>query len=300
MICFLSIFTRYFDGYLIKKNKSFAYLSKLKLLIFKRIYEKKVSHNNKLYQTEDIIVSLTVIESRLYFLKYTLNSLITQTFRPKKIIVNYDDSIDQSRIEIFVKLYKDDGVVFRQVENYGSHKKYLFLNDEERKLRVLLCDDDMIYDKWLIEHLIKSSINNTSYVSTLFGYKMCDDKNNILKREDWKFLLKCNNKSNLYFFTGNAFTLYPKNFFDDNILCKKDILFNFKNPETGVIGYDDSWLNFHRLKKKIEVFYARPYSKFFWPACIINPKFSLGSTSKKYWFEGRVFERLFENYKKFK
>ena len=110
-------------------------------------------------------------------------------------------------------------------------------------------------------------------------------------------MLSCCKNSNKFFYTDNSWTLYPKNFFDDKILQKKKILKNLKNPQTNVIGYDDAWINFNRIKKNIKVAYARPYSIFFKPASIFYRKkmFSLGQSCKGRWREAEVFDRLIKN-----
>jgi hypothetical protein len=107
-------------------------------------------------------------------------------------------------------------------------------------------------------------------------------------------MLSCCKKSNKFFYTDNAWTLYPKNFFKDEILKKKKISINLKNPQTNVIGYDDAYINFYRIKKNIKAVYARPYSLFFKPASIFYPKnmFSLGKSCKGRWREAKVFDRM--------
>ena len=118
-----------------------------------------------------------------------------------------------------------------------------------------------------------------------------------MQRKLWPWELKCCKHSNLYYWCGNAFTLYPNNFFDEKILNKKLISKLFFNSEYKVISYDDSWLNFNRLKKNIKVFYARPYSILYWPAPKIDgvSKIKLGYVSRNsdpYWSEENVFKRL--------
>jgi hypothetical protein len=298
IICFLSVFTRYFDGILIKYNKTFSQLSLFKFYLYKKIYYKIRKKNNCILS--DIIISVAVMKSRLENFKYTLNSLLSQNYKASKIIVNYDKTISPRTIKSFAKYYQKRNVEFRLVENYGSHKKYLFLTSKERKKKILLCDDDWIYDKWFIEHLKKTSDTFRDCVVTLFGLKMSlTSSGKLLERKNWNYMLSCCKKSNKFFFTGNAWTLYPKNFFNDkNITKKKKISTNLKNPQTNVIGYDDSWLNFHRIRKNIKVVYARPYSLFFKPAGIFYSKniFSLGKSCNGRWHEAKVFDRIIKKF----
>ena len=81
----------------------------------------------------------------------------------------------------------------------------------------MLCDDDFIYDKYFIEHLKKTSDIFKDCVATLFGLKMSLTPPNgkLLERRNWNYMLSCCKKSNKFFYTDNAWTLYPKNFFID-------------------------------------------------------------------------------------
>ena len=298
LVCIFSFFLSFFDYFLKKKKLTFLYFHRFKLNLYKYFYKNppKINQSTKSLSS-DIIISLTTIESRLNFLKYTLNSLISQTYKAKKIIVNYDDSIEHKRIENLIQIYKKFKVEFRLVENFGSHKKYLFLTKKERQHKIILCDDDMIYDKWFVETLQKISNLEYGSVITLFAKKMDDDQMNIKPMKFWSLQLKCCKKSNLYYWCGGAFTLYPNNFFDEKVLNKKFISSFFFNNEYKVIGYDDSWLNFNRIKKKIKVFYARPYSIFYWPAAKIDKhkNIRLGDIQNQgsdYWREENVFNRL--------
>lgn len=300
VLCILSNLTKYIDGYLIKKKKTFTILQKIKLVLYKKFFKNppKISQISKKNKS-DIVASLTVINSRIDFLNYTINSLLHQTLRIKKIIINFDKTLDKEKIEFLKKKYNSYAIEFRLVEDYGSHKKYLFLNEEERSSRVLLCDDDIIYDKWVLEDLLDCLNKNIDSVATLIGFKMSDNNGNLVSRENWKLMLDCNKGKDLFFFTGNAFTLYPPNFFYGEILSKNKILKYCKNPSNSIIGSDDSWCNYHRIKKEITVFYARPYSKFTWPAFMIDQDFSLGKISNRtgLWWEGRILDNLINNLK---
>ena len=246
----LSKFTKYFDDYLIKKKKTFIILKKINFFLYKKIFKNPPNYPQIFQKSNsDIVASLTVINSRIDFLSYTLNSLLFQTLKIKKIIVNFDKTVDNLKIELLKKKYSPFNVEFRLVENYGSHKKYLFLSEEERRSRVLLCDDDVIYDKWVLKNLSDCVNQNNNSVATLIGLKMSDNDGNLIKRESWNLILDCKKNGDLFFFTGNAFTLYPPDFFRGEIFSKDKILKYCKNPNNNIIGADDSWCNYHRIIK---------------------------------------------------
>lgn len=291
----ISFFLSFFDKILIKYNKSFSQLAKLKLILYKRFFQKPPEINffstKPIYK--DIIISLTTMNSRINFVRYTLNSLLHQNYRVYKIIVNYDRSINIKKIKKLKKIYKKFNVEFRLVKNFFSHKKYLFLNKREINFRILLCDDDMIYDKWFLQDMVILSNHYPKCVVTLFGWEIEYGKNGeILARDQWKFKFTKCHSSKISYWSDNAYSLFPKNFFDKNIMSKTKVKKYFTNLDNNIIGYDDSWINFNRIKKKIKVFYVRPYSKLWLPAEKMNTEDSLGNRCKGFWYEGEVFKRL--------
>ena len=104
VLCILSNLTKYIDGYLIKKKKTFTILQKIKLVLYKKFFKNppKISQISKKNKS-DIVASLTVINSRIDFLNYTINSLLHQTLRIKKIIINFDKTLDKEKIEFLKK-----------------------------------------------------------------------------------------------------------------------------------------------------------------------------------------------------
>lgn len=287
--------TSFFDKILIKHNKSFSQLAITKLIIYKFLFKKppnfKKFINKKI--EKDLIISLTTMPSRIDFVKYTLNSLLSQTIRPAQIILNYDKSISSKKINFLRSLYSDYNIEFRLVENVYSHKKYLFLKQNEISHKILLCDDDMIHDKWFLKHIIDGSKKYPNSVVTLFGWKINFDINQIpLDRNKWVFQTNSKMTPNINYWSDNAYSLFPNYFFDKEIMSITNIKKKLKNLETNVIGYDDSWINFHRIKKKIDVVFVRPYSKLWLPAEKKEINDSLGYNCKGYWYEGEVFKRL--------
>ncbi|MFA1624373.1 glycosyltransferase [Rhizobium mongolense] len=102
------------------------------------------------------IVSMTTIPSRLSTLHYSLLSIITQTIRPKKVLVWLDDRID-FRINDYPYLRKiaEFGVEFIQVPDIGPHTKLFYSLKEKFESPIVTFDDDMIYPDTAFETLYK-------------------------------------------------------------------------------------------------------------------------------------------------
>ena len=281
------------DYLLIKMGKSFSQVQRLKLYYYKKKYEKIPTHIN-ISNNSDIVVSLTFIQSRASFLPYTLNALLSQKVKIQKIIVHYANDISPKTVNKLIEDYNVCGVEFRLVRNLGSHKKYIFLTKEERQCRVFLTDDDMILDSNVIGDLLVAGKANKNCISTLFGWEMQLEKGKLTPRKNWKFRLMCSHLPKMSFWVDNAYSLFPSGFFDNDICDVDYVVSKFTNPENGIIGYDDTWLNLNRLRKEISVVYCRPYGKLYLTAELFRPEISLGKECLGNWHEGPVFERLFD------
>ena len=90
--------------------------------IDKKLSKSKIRLSNR--KIDDCIVSLTSYGERILELKYTLYSLISQTVRPEKIIVNisYDD---EKYITDKLKLFTNYGVEYNFCEDIRSFKKLI-------------------------------------------------------------------------------------------------------------------------------------------------------------------------------
>ena len=292
MYLFLSLFTAPLEFVLQKTNKSFSQINGIKIF-FKVFLNKHIPRKNSLSSKSDVVVSLTVINSRIKFLRYTLNALLRQKALIKKIIVNYSSDIDITIIKILINEYQGL-VTFRHVEDFGSHRKYFFLSDKEKKCRVFLTDDDMVLDRNVLKDILKISNKHKDSVTTLFGWRMQIKSNKLQSRDNWQFKLFASKRGDMLYWSHNAYTLFPKNFFSPEVFDKEYISHSLSNKENNIIGYDDSWLNFHRLKKELSVYYARPYSKFFLPAEFQNSTITLGKACIGKFSEEKIFEDLFK------
>ena len=79
-------------------------MQKIKLVLYKKIFKNPPNYPQIFQKSNsDIVASLTAINSRIDFLSYTLNSLLFQTLKIKKIIVNFDKTVDNLKIELLKK-----------------------------------------------------------------------------------------------------------------------------------------------------------------------------------------------------
>ena len=81
------------------------------------------------------IVSLTTIPTRINFIEKTIKSLVEQTLKPSKIILNipkkynfrFKGSLDYSIVKKKLGKYKNDVIINNITEDYGPGSKILGL-----------------------------------------------------------------------------------------------------------------------------------------------------------------------------
>ena len=126
---------------------------------------------------DKFIFSLTTIPNKFDKLYLTIDSLINQTIKPEKIIVNiprkyslrFKTSIDNSKIIEFNKKYENKNVIINLLDNdYGPGTKLLgifnnnLINLNDKNTYIILVDDDNIYKPNMIEYFINYKKVNTN------------------------------------------------------------------------------------------------------------------------------------------
>ncbi|RAP45174.1 glycosyltransferase family 2 protein [uncultured Methanosphaera sp.] len=231
---------------------------------------KEVGINHNIEGNEQIIVSLTSFPERMDDIKYCLYSLLTQSFKPNKVILwlaneefpNKEEDIPQSVLNL-----KENGLTIKWCENYRSYKKLIPTLKEYPNSCIVTADDDLYYPKDWLQNLYEDHINYPkNIISTRCRNIQLDDENNFKKYNQWKVATEGNNISYLNFPTNGAGTLFPPHSLNEKVTDDK--LFRKLCPNT-----DDIWfwtmavLNKTKIKKckKLIPFctYINPYKELY-------------------------------------
>jgi len=147
--------------------------------------------NFKPRQQFKYIVSLTTIPPRINNLEKTIDSLINQTLKPNKIILNIPKKYNfrfttEINLDKILKKYSNN-ITINLIENdYGPGTKLLglinskFFNLLDNNSYIVLVDDDMIYKKNMLEYFNnynnKYYKNNNDYINigSFYVYKFKD------------------------------------------------------------------------------------------------------------------------------
>ncbi|RSL29772.1 glycosyltransferase [Salibacterium salarium] len=200
------------------------------------------------------IVSLTTVHSRLFIVKYTLDSLIEQDYKPDLILFNIsqesyllDKGISELPDWLSEERYKD--VEVNWVPNDGPYRKLLpaipYANDEDL---IVTVDDDHIYaPNWLSELVDEANSNPESIVCGRARMPIKNIFGQYQSYINWP-LMKSNCTSINLMPTGNCGIVYRKNLLD------LDFIFD-ENYRVLASTTDDLWFReaSYRLGVKVVV-----------------------------------------------
>ena len=187
-------------------------------------------------KAENIIVSLTSYGDRIAELKYTLYSLVIQSVRPEKIVVNIAFK-DEKRLNDDIKSFEKYGVEFFLCKDIRSYKKLLPTLQRFPYACIVTADDDLYYEKNWLKGLYEEHKKNPNDVCCHLVYKITPNNNKINAYNYWIHNYRRYSIDRSLFLLGGAGTLYPPNVFHKDI--NKEELFSTLAPLA-----DDMWFYF--------------------------------------------------------
>ncbi|SEQ46335.1 Glycosyl transferase family 2 [Treponema bryantii] len=251
-------------------------------------------------ENENIIVSLTSYGERINELKYVLYSLINQTIKPKKIIVNiaFDD---EKFITDELKFFEKYNVEFFLCEDLKSFKKLIPTLERYPNNVIITCDDDMFYEKDWLEQLWKKHLEKKEDIIAHNIYGISYENNQIIPYDLWPHSIINKKSSFKNFLVGCGGVLYPPGCFYKDILNKK--LFLSLTPYA-----DDIWFYFMAIlngrkisqpdKPHISFHYVNPYREYGLTEGNTLTKINVGQSKNDYQFL-EVMKYYFQNTEKF-
>jgi len=135
------------------------------------------------------IYSLTTIPKKFDNLYLTIDSLLNQTIKATKIIINipkqyslrFNSSIEKDKIDKFIEKYSNNEVIINLLNNdYGPGTKLLglfennIINFDMENTYIILVDDDNIYKEDMIENFINNNKTNNCEVGSYHCYPLMD------------------------------------------------------------------------------------------------------------------------------
>lgn len=220
---------------------------------------------NTLSRDFNIVVSLTSFPDRLKHLNITIKSLMNQTLPADKIVLYLGEDTSEKCIpKKLLKLKKYGLEIKFEKDNLKPHKKYLYASKEYPSSFLITVDDDLIYDKDLIEDLWNTHLAYPDCVCARRVHLMKKDSSGILPYNKWEN--ECSTitePSFALFSTNGAGSLFPPGLFD---LEFTDI----EKIKQLCLNADDVWIKFHLLRKNKAIVWTGKNA--FMPKEIFYPK----------------------------
>ena len=176
--------------------------------IDKKLSKSKIRLSNR--KIDDCIVSLTSYGERILELKYTLYSLISQTVRPEKIIVNFSYE-DKKMLNTDLYFFEQFGVEFYFCEDIRSFKKLIPTMQRFPKKTIVTVDDDMYYEKDWLEKLWNKHLEIPNVILAHCIYQIMFSDSVVLPYDKWLHCVVTKKIGYMNFFVGAGGVLYPPN-----------------------------------------------------------------------------------------
>lgn len=240
-------------------------------MILKRIFDafvpaylKRTAHKagyglNTEPRDEAYIVSLTSFPARINDIWITIEIILRQSFKPDKIILWLaKDQFPNKKLPESILTLVNRGLSIEFCnEDLRSHKKYFYVMQQYPDANIITLDDDLYYDKYVLENVVKLHKAYPKLIATNRAHKFTFGNSNQLKPyRKWQHNVTDKKPSFLLVPTGGAGTLYPpeslsKNTLDKNVFSQ--ICFHA----------DDLWLKVMSLLSNTNVITNNRYNKDF-------------------------------------
>lgn len=243
-------------------NIFIAYIMNITIPIYYKYKEKEYGLNRE-KRNKKIIISMTSIPSRMKAIPYCMESLLSQTIKPDKIILWVDEEkFKQTNIRKEFSDLIERGLEIRYCRDLKPHTKYFYALQEYSDSLVITVDDDIYYPEDLVERLIYEHNNNPRNIICYRAHEITFEGENILNYKRWNMLAPgFENTSHKLLATGVGGVLYPPNCFGE--IAFNDEIFMDLCPTA-----DDIWLKIMEIIYKVKVTKLNKYTK----ECVIISK----------------------------
>lgn len=258
--------------YFMLKNLKNKFNDNNEIYFDKKIVDKKLKKFSKIgiekhTNGEQILISLTSFPARINDVKYTIYSLLNQTYRPDKLILWLGaEQFPKRENELpkdLVRL-KQNGLQINFVKDIKSFKKLVPALQQYTNFLIVTVDDDIFYPSTLLENLYQEHIKYPDCIIAHRAHRIKFENGNIAKYSDWEPEIKneYTTPSYLNFLTGGAGAMYHSSLLHSDVTNEE--LFMKYCPKA-----DDVWFNAMAVRQGTKIKIANGGS---YPLCYINPE----------------------------
>ena len=224
----------------------------------------EIAKKKSIRTKEEVIVSMTSHPGRINMILPCVQSLLSQSSRPEKLLLwlakpqfpNLKEDLPKELVKLaqnnkyFEIRWTDDDL--------GPHKKYYYVMQEYPELPVITVDDDVIYDKMLVSRLMNSYRQYPHCISSMrTNMIMFDSNGSFQSYYGWVLdysVLKDTPSAQLLP-TGVGGVLYPPH-------AVPEFAFNKEAIQETCLYADDLWLKVSTLHNGYKTVLVKDYTTF--------------------------------------
>lgn len=182
-----------------------------------------------------VIVSMTSYDKRFETLDLCIKSLLRQTEKPDRLLLYLAEKDRKALPDTILDLQKYGLEIIFVGEDLKPHKKYYYAMKDNPDAIVITTDDDVVYDKHLIEGLLKTHRLFPNSIVAARARIIATDSECFLPYDNWKLAEVANEPSIKLLATGVGGVLYPPHLLNREQLLNIDHVKEF-------LHVDDLWL----------------------------------------------------------
>jgi hypothetical protein len=193
-------------GRILKKIKYYSIIIRLRA---SQIFGKALKKPKHLDE-KSLIISLTSVGPRLHLIDLTLESLLSQSKQPDKIILWLSDEI--TLLPKKIEQYQARGIDVEMRRDVGPHTKLVYALAEYPNTAIVTADDDTLYPKRWFEELDEAYRKDNTAIHCHRAHMITlDNANKVKPYLQWKWLSQGESgPHDLIFPTGVGGVLYPQ------------------------------------------------------------------------------------------
>lgn len=204
-------------------------------------------------KTGNVTVSLTSHSKRVgEFAPFAIYSIFHQTVLPNRIVLNINrDKWNEENLPELIKKLEIAGLEVNLCEDVGPHTKLLPAMQKYPEDVIITVDDDVYYDKELIEELLNGyKQSGKKAVVTRWAMVITFRDGQMLPYSEWPNAKDSEGAEAYYSPLGVAGVLYPPHVFTDEVF-NKDVFRKLCKCA------DDIWFTIQEYLNKIPIFYVK-------------------------------------------
>lgn len=201
-----------------KANQNLLFALKREQLEYSAYNCKEKGVSEKLLCENEVVVSLTTFGSRIYDVYLAIESIMQGSIKPNHIILWLDESFKQKKLPEILRCQERRGLEICYCKDLRSYKKLIPSLKKYPEACIITIDDDVIYNRDIVENLVNSYISNPKNIQANRIHKIVlNSQGKPISYMQWKWNHFDEKHRNLNFFTGIGGVLYPPHCFNEEV-----------------------------------------------------------------------------------